>query len=512
MEQHRLSLSERLADRFGHWLLDNRLPFLSTLIAGLLAHAFVLTNKLPNHDDVSYLFSKGETIRSGRWGLELLRYVIPDISMPWLHGIVSLLLIAVSVCLIVSMFHIRSRLGQALLSGLIVCFPSQTGTFCYMFTSSAYAIAFLFSVLAVWEARKAKWKHWLLSVFFIVLMFSIYQAYISLTASLMILLLIRDILDAGSRPCALAVFKRGLLYVALLFAGLELYRLTITFSLSFVGGEVNRYTNEAQYMAPKFPAGIAVAYRFFVYNLTSRYNMLIVSRSSRVLHFIGLGLSLTGLASSQIRAKNLPNTLLLLFCLAVLPFGICCMYIEIYWNAIHTLVLYSYISLYVLMIITIEELPKSVVSLSKDLLHVLLTIILVINICFANRTYMKLFLEYENAYSLATTLVTQIRAIPGYNEEMEVAFYPSAGWALSFAPGFGTQEENEHDVMGVQSQLLTGYTEDDFFRYYLGQELNVLPFEEAAALYEDARVQAMPVYPDSGSIAVIDDVIFIRFA
>ncbi|MCR5088317.1 MAG: glucosyltransferase domain-containing protein [Oscillospiraceae bacterium] len=512
MEQNGLSFSERLAERLGRWFLENRLPFLSTLIAGLLAHAFVLTNKLPNHDDVSYLFNKGETIRSGRWGLELLRYVIPDISMPWLHGITSLLLLAVSVCLIVRLFRIRSRLSQVLLSALIISFPSQTGTFCYMFTSSAYAVAFLFSVLAVWEARKPHWKHWLFSSFCIVLTFSIYQAYIPLTASLMILLLIRDILDAGSENCALAVFKRGLLYLAILLIGLEVYRLTITFSLSFVGGEVNRYTNEAQYMAPKFPDGIAVAYRFFFYNLSSRYNMLIVSRLSRALHFLALALTLAGLICSQIRSKNPANALMLLFCLAILPFGICCLYAVIYWNAIHTLVLYSYIALYVLMFIAIDELPRPVLLFSKDLLYASLGIVLAINICFANRTYMKLFLEYENAYSLATTLVTQIRSLPGYNRDMEVAIYPSAGTALSFAPEFGTKDENDHDIMGVQAQLLTGYTEEDFFRYYLGQELNVLSREEAEDLYKDERVQAMPVYPDAGSIAIIDDVIFIRFA
>ena len=513
MQENCASLTDRLSARFLNWIYDCRLPFCSALIAGLIAHTFVLTNKLPNHDDVAYLFSKGETIRSGRWGLELLRLVIPDYSMPWLHGIVSLLLLAISVCVIVQLFHIHSRLSQILLSALIVSFPSQVGTFCYMYTSSAYAVAFLLSVLAVSEAARPGWLHAGISAVLIMLMFSIYQAYISITASLMILLLIQDLLEAGPENRMLVVLKRGLLFVAILIIGLELYRLTITASLSLVGGTVNQYSNEAQSMAPGFPSGIAVAYRFFVFNLTSRYNMIIVSRASRALHFFCLALGVVAIVISQIRSKSLPNTILLLVCLILLPFSICVLYVVFYWNTIHTLVLYSYISLYILMFIAVEHLPQPGIRAAQDLLHLALVVILGINICFANRCYLKLHLEYENAYSLATTLVTQIRSLPDYDETDRVVLYPSAGEALHFDPAFGTEEEQEHDLMGIQFQLLTGYTEADFIYRYIGAELNIVSREEAEDLITDRDYERMPVYPAAGSVQrVDDDTIFVKFA
>ena len=169
MQKRSLSITDRFSDWILNWIWENRLSFFSTLVFGLIAHMFALTNKLPNHDDVVYLFSKGETITSGRWGLELLRYLIPDYSMPWLHGIVSLLFLSVSVAMIIRLFHIISRLSQIILCGLIIAFPSQIGTFCYMYTSSAYAIAFFLSVLAVREAAQNNWRHWLFSVGLIVL-------------------------------------------------------------------------------------------------------------------------------------------------------------------------------------------------------------------------------------------------------------------------------------------------------------------------------------------------------
>ena len=513
MQECNLSLTERFSDRFLQWLWNNRVPFFSALIFGLIAHMFVITNKLPNHDDVAYLFGKGETVLSGRWGLELLRYIIPDFSMPWLHGIVSLLLLSISICMIVQLLSLQNKLGQILLSALIISFPSQIGTFCYMYTSSCYAVAFLLSILAVREAAKDSWKHWISSSILIMLMFSIYQAYISVTSSLMILLLIRDLFRDPDGKHALSVFKRGLLYVGILLVGLEIYRLSITVSLSIVGDTVNQYSNEAQEMAPAFPESILVAYRFFIFNLSSRYNMIIVSRFSRTVHFFCFLLAGFGIISGMIRSGKPWNILLLLFCLIILPLSICCLYMAFYWNTIHTLVLFSFFTLYILAALSVEQLPVSLLHVGRDLLYAAFIIILGINICFANRCYLKLFLEYENAYSLATTLVTQIRSLPDYDPDDRIVIYPAAGNALHFEPEFGTKEEAEHDLMGVQFQLLTGYTEADFISRFIGAELNIASHEEAVKEITDKDFERMPVYPAAGSIhRVDDDLIFVKFA
>lgn len=513
MQGNNLSFTERLSGRFLNWLWEHKLPFFSSLIFGLIAHMFVITNKLPNHDDVIYLFGKGATVSSGRWGLELLRQVIPDYSMPWLHGITSLILLSVSICIIVELFQLRSSLAQILLSALIISFPSQVGTFCYMYTSSSYAVAFLLCVLTAREAAKGSWQRWLVSALLFTLMLSIYQAYLAITASLMILLLIQELLTCGSENRALPVLKRGLLFVAILVAGFELYRLTITVSLALFGDSVNQYSNEAKEMAPSFPGSILVAYRFFFFNLTSRYNMIVVSKVSRIIHFFCLGLAALGIVISQVRAKNPLNSLLLVFCLVMLPLSICCLYIAFYWNTIHTLVLYSYFTLYLLAILAIEQFPSPVLCLSRDLLYTALAVIVGINICFANRCYLKLFLEYENAYSLATSLVTQIRSLPGYRPEDKVVLFPTAGDALHFAPEFGTEEEAEHDLMGIQSQLLTGYTEADFISRYIGAEMNVVDFKEATHEITDRDWDRMPVYPAEGSVKRVEDgLVFVKFA
>ena len=106
-----------------------RIPLVSALVFGFLAHTFAFTNKLVNHDEVQCLFSKGATVVSGRWGLGALDSVFPNVSMPWIYGVITIALLAISVCFLVSVLRIRCKWMQVLAAGLVLTFPSLTGTF-----------------------------------------------------------------------------------------------------------------------------------------------------------------------------------------------------------------------------------------------------------------------------------------------------------------------------------------------------------------------------------------------
>ena len=509
------SLLERWLGKLGGVYRENRLPLLSALIAGLLAHMYVLTNNLPNYDGIRYLFGKGETLGSGRWGLVLVRWLIPNVTMPWLHGIASLLMLAAACCLIVRMFGFRRPLTQLLLPALIVVFPSQIGNFCFMFVASSYALAFLLVVFAVWCARSLRGvKCWLLFLPSLVFALSMYQGYVSVAAGLLLLLLVKDVLDAGAEDRSPEVFKRGLRYLLLLAVGAGLYRVSINLSLALAHIDPNEYTNEALYRGPGLLRGIATAYGMFVFNLTSRYNMLIVSKLSRAMHFIAFLLCGAGLVYSQIRAKKPRQTLLLLLCLALLPLGLGCLYLIIEWGRIHTLVLYGYACLYVLVFLGIERLPERFLNPGRDLCAAALALVVLLNVSYANQVYLHMQLHYENAYSLATTLVTQIRSLPGYEEDMPVALYDSASDFLQEIPELAV---NNPDIYGVETQILVysqfnGATEPLFFRWYLGANMPFAPRETAKALAADARTQDMPVYPNDGSIRILDGVVYVKFS
>ena len=115
-----ISLTEKLVNKMGKFYADNKVPLLTSFCVGFLTYTFAFTNKLVNWDDISYLFSKGATIDSGRWALPLMSWIFPDYSMPWIYGVISIVIMAVAICVLIQELQIENNALQALFSGLVI--------------------------------------------------------------------------------------------------------------------------------------------------------------------------------------------------------------------------------------------------------------------------------------------------------------------------------------------------------------------------------------------------------
>ena len=128
--------------------------FLYTFICGLMAHGFVFFNKLAWHDELQHGFrlSASRVMALGRWLRAGLGWIVAklfgdyNLSLPWVHGLISVFFISLSVLLIIRLFHIREKAYQILVAGLLVSFPVVASTFGYMFTAPYYLIALFMSV------------------------------------------------------------------------------------------------------------------------------------------------------------------------------------------------------------------------------------------------------------------------------------------------------------------------------------------------------------------------------
>ena len=153
---------------------------------------------------------------------------------------------------------------QVLAAGLILTFPSLTGTFGYLFTASSYGVAFLLAVLSVWFLQRSSLWYWLGAVVCMVLSLSIYQSYISLTAALLVLVLIRQLL-AGED--AAAVFRRGVGYVLFLILSLGLYFGLTQLILKLKHIQMVSYAADSvTFNFRSLPGNLVLAYQSFVRN------------------------------------------------------------------------------------------------------------------------------------------------------------------------------------------------------------------------------------------------------
>lgn len=214
------SNQEVLLEKICIWLKEKapkyKYAFIASLVFGLLAYTFVFTNKLINHDEVIGMFVKGAGLTSGRWALDWMHYIFPDFSMPWIYGILSIVFIAIANCIIINMFEIKNKLVQILLSGLVVVFPSLIGTFSYMFASTSYTLSFLLSIVSAILLVRKNWVGKIVAVLLLAFSIGIYQSYIAVTASFLVLFLLKSALYDDKKISEL--IKNAIIYLIGLIA------------------------------------------------------------------------------------------------------------------------------------------------------------------------------------------------------------------------------------------------------------------------------------------------------
>lgn len=507
-----------VTDFIFRWLLGNfqkfRWSILGTLAGGLLAYAFAFTNKLPNFDDVAWLFGKGFTLESGRWGLIPLSVIFPDYSMPWLCGITALLILAVGICVIVELFCVRRPMLQMLLSAAIVCFPSWISTYTYMFTACAYAVAFSLVVLSVWFLERGTWAGKLAAVACLVYTVSIYQAYVAIASTLLILLLIRALMT--TEDSAAALFARGVGYVVFLGISMGVYWLITKLLWRVTGTVIGEYASYALTLTPEFLLnGIKQSYVSFGEIFRYGINGLMPTFVSRVLHLLCLLAVGMEVLLWMVRSRNVSRCLLMVLLLVLLPMSICCMYLFIEYDAVHTLVLYSCAMLYVLFAfvaeLAVEEKCGPLLFLRRFAREGLILSVLVItgtNITVANEVYLNLHLTYENTYAVTNTVIATVQNLPDYTGEEPIAILGT------YQPPeyYQTYMKRLERLVAACGIRPSDYSAPWFWEYYCGIDAEFAGAQERQALQQTAEYRNMPSWPKAGSVRKIDEYIVVKFS
>ena len=478
------------------------LPYVTTLLFGFAAHMFMLTNKISFGGDVSSIFDKGATYISGRWGLELIKWLLPDISMPWFNGLFSLLLVSAAVCVMLELFEIKSRGLQILLGGLIICFPAQSATLCYMFTCAPYALSLLMSVLSVylfenWSSR----LRFALCPLMIIFSCSIYQGYFAFASSFCVLIMIKELLeneDSGK------VFRHGLKMLGFLVGSVAVYGLTVPLAAKLAGLPVLDAINDEQSLLLRF----AVAYSAYIKTWLLGYFAYVNCAVSMLCHLALVAVAALLAAKDQLKDKNFRRIGLLALCVFLFPLSCYCVYLLSDNGYIHSLALYPFCSVYLLMAVIFEKFLASDKRRVRLLVGGLMGIIIFCNILFANKLYFQTWIEFESKRDFYSSLMAVVTLTEGFEEGVELA-------VIGDAPTMERDFEQFFDLSGFQhpSNSITHVEHvEGFVNNCLGYELPFADGEECAALAENEEVLAMPVYPYHGSVKRVGDYMVLRLA
>lgn len=482
---------------------EYKFSLLSGIICGLCAYMYALSNKFVNPDELEYLFTKGATYDSGRWLLALTSVIFPDASMPWINGMIAIALMSVSCCVVIHTFKIKSRILQVLLAGVIVTFPAETLTLTYMFTAAPYALCFLLFTLSVYELTRGG----TISVVCCVLLFcfgcAIYQAYLSLAASLFVVYTITKLLKQewtakeGFLFCVKAVISMAF--------GILLYFLINKLALSVTGMEYNEYATKSMSTDITLQTlwnFIKSAYTSFYICFRYRFLQYIPTKTAQFVNFIFFAGVMLQMLMKILKDRSFIRMSLIVLLLALLPIAIFCILLM---ALIHSLMIYSFVSIYVLAVAVIDgDNSQNTNMMGRDFGTLCLATIVVCNLTYANKIYLKQKLVYEESYGFFSTLATQIKSLPDYSDDDVIALIGEGGGQTYAVPDIETK-----NLIAVGDELVSAYSRDKILKYYIGLSCEVI--DEENLTNEQLKIaETMPRYPADGGIVRDDGVIIVK--
>lgn len=504
-------------DKLTKFYNNYKFMFIFTLIVGILTHIFMLSNKLPNHDDIQSLLSKGVTYELGRWGLELIKYIFPNYSMPWLNGIIMLILIALSACFVSKILKIDSKLKQCLIGSIMITYTSITCTLAYMFTANAYGISILLAILCVYFAQKDKNKiNIAISIICLVLSIGIYQAYISITITLFMIILIKDCINKDKK--IKDILKQALKFILIMIISLIIY-LVITkvcnlitntnlsnyqgvssigniSIISILKGIINSYLAIPRMIFRDFygiSAGIILKIGYAI--------VVIISGIYAILHF------------KEILKIDIKKFIIYTLLILMLPIGMNIMYILNSNIEIHSLMQYGNFLLLLIPFVLEYNLKKGkLLTYTKNIIVITLILMIFKYITYANECYLKLKLSYENTYSFYTSLVTRIENIQGFDENTKVALIGNYKGEMLNDNSKYFEELDDFTGIFSNTELINAYSKENFIKYYIGVDLNYATEEEIEKISSLEEFINMDIYPYDNSIKKIDNIIVVKFS
>lgn len=512
-------------DRYKKWLYFS---LASAFLWGFVTHGYCFVDNNLSHDSLNEFNGGvwGDAIKLGSGRMMTLLYKAifrGDVTVPWLIGLLALLWIGLSVFLVIRLFRIEKKTLAFLIAGILTANTAVSSTAAtYIHDLDCYMFALLCSVAAVCCWRVGS-RYMAVGALLITIALGIYQAYITVTITLVMFLCILDILsekDVGY------VFSKGVKAIGMLLAGGILYYVLLQltpyiFGVELSSGQYNSL-DRALGLTPRLLAALLVfAYRDWFRRLLGAYSAYpdaVVIGSTVVLLVI---FAVTIVNRLRSKAIHIRGKALCICLIALLPMCMNLLFI-LTRSSNHDLMTYAIWLFYLLVLLITDrfaagEKPaegKQGISAQYTRCTVcalLIGVLLYGQVQFANGMYMKKDLEYDANLSLMTRVAERMEAydeyVPG---ETPVVFVGLPENQQEVIPGF----EDFRDVTGLLHTdvfyLATSSRYQAYFEYVLATPIAMAD----STVWEDTlaspSVQEMPCYPREGCVAMLDGTLVVK--
>ena len=495
--------------------------FICALVCGLLAHGMALFNKYCINDDLM-LFSPGATYSSGRWMLGIIARIESfffgdgTVSLPLFNGILSIIFIALAAAIVVRIIDIKSTALAALIGAIFVVFPTVTSMFGYMFTAHYYMFAMLLSVLGTaLVCCCGKWYFRLAGVVIMGCSIGIYQAFIPIMLSLLLLyFMTRLVADDSPKARDIVRLVITLALSAALF--MAIYIVANKVFLALTHNSLTDYQGIIEMgQAPigEYLTRIGYAYTEFFSPTASRFFSVhpnTILTAYRLTLAVSAILALA-LAVRLIREKKIACAVLFVLSVALIPLGTNFIFVMVDPELVHSLMVYAQVIPFIFLAWLCDNTKISVKNVGRSVTAVTCALLAAVGLMYArydNKCYLRAELLQQETIGYFTTLVTRIESTEGFTDELPVVYINA----------FEKTSENLSQIWQLNDACILPYQNlGDYINNYAWVRFMEVwcGFSPATAEGQDfenlPEVEAMPSYPDDGSIKVINGAVVVKF-
>ncbi len=492
-----------------------RVCFFASLLVGLIAHFYKITNWLPNWDSLVFRYDSQNMIALGRWFLPVVCSLSSFYDLPFLNGIIAIIFHALGAVCICRILNVQKKITAFLIGAVIVSFPTVTSVMMYNYVADGYAISFFLSTLAALYMTKEK-PRYILAAVLIVLSTGIYQAYITVTIMLVLLKLIDEIIY--NNASFVAVLKKCGMMLLSGISGVALYGVVLKVILGIFSAELLDYQgiNSSASLSgiDLFGSLYSIKETFLdcFFDVSEGVNVYVVLNAFvlvfTLLHYIKY------IVKNKVY-KNPVNILFVVILGVMLILGAGALAFVNAGVDYHNLMLMGYSVFYLFFVILYER------GSDKTETHTLVKcwavftvgLVLVANqAVIANVSYHKAQMAYEKSYGVLIRIADRIEQTPNAENCDRIlvlgALENSEEYSVNLTPditgitnGYIIRADDETVGQSVLTSALNDYCEKNY---------EFLSGEEKKSLANREEVKAMGKWPASDCVAVIDDTVVIK--
>ncbi len=484
-----------------------------TFLWGFTAYGFMFVNGNISHDMLrEFMLLSNIKLSAGRIFVPLYTTCVRGIiSAPWLVALIGLLYIAIASCLLAKIFQVHSKLYIAFFTGLLTVNVSNISLVTsYIHDFDVDMMAMLCAVFAAYCWNRSK-NGWWFGVLPIVFSLGLYQSFVSTTITLVIFVCIMDLLAGDTFEDVLWKGLRGVLMI--LCAGLLYYcSLKISYLITGVAlhsGSGNSLDTILHTSPSEIGQTILHAYTRTINVILFFPTLLYKGGIVFMVYIIAVLCGIIALCRiCYLKKLHMKEMSLLAVLLLVLPWGMNVAFILTNGNS-YDLMHYALWFTSILILLFVEQVGKEQQSLfywCKPVSLCVLTILLWWNIRLANDACVVKDLEYDARLSLFTRITADLEEMEGYSPgETKVALVGLPDDLLQDLP-----EYNRIRMLRSMHKSLPFLHNSDYFKYVLMNSAAVISDGEANNISRNSAVQAMPLYPASGSMQYVNDTLVVK--